>query len=64
MDFDAAKVSKFLRIDGNHRLSAVNESSSYKETAIPFCFCYFMEKVKPISFAGLFFIISIPSKFH
>lgn len=41
MDFDAAKVSKFLRIDGNHRLSAVNESSSYKETAIPFCLLLF-----------------------
>lgn len=41
IDFDAAKVSKFLRIDGNHRLSAVNESSSYKETAIPFCLLLF-----------------------
>lgn len=41
MDFDAAKISRFLRIDGNHRLSAVNENSSYKETAIPFCLLLF-----------------------
>ncbi len=41
MDFDSAKTSKFLRIDGNHRLSAVNETSSYKDTAIPFCLLLF-----------------------
>ena len=31
MDFDTAKTAKFLRIDGNHRLSAVNEHSTYGE---------------------------------
>lgn len=41
MDFDAAKTSKFLRIDGNHRLSAVREDSSYKDAAIPFCLLLF-----------------------
>lgn len=41
MDFDVAKTAKFLRIDGNHRLSAVNENSTYKDAAIPFCLLLF-----------------------
>lgn len=41
MDFDVTKTAKFLRIDGNHRLSAVNEHSAYKDAAIPFCLLLF-----------------------
>ncbi|MCM1026130.1 MAG: hypothetical protein NC432_06820 [Roseburia sp.] len=41
MDFDEAQTAKFLRIDGNHRLSAVNEGSSYKDKAISFCLLLF-----------------------
>lgn len=41
MDFDIAKTAKFLRIDGNHRLSAVNENSTYKDATIPFCLLLF-----------------------
>lgn len=32
-EFDVTKTAKFLRIDGNHRLSAVNEHSAYKDAA-------------------------------
>ena len=41
MDFDVTKTANFLRIDGNHRLSAVNEHSAYKDAAIPFCLLLF-----------------------
>jgi hypothetical protein len=40
-DFNEQEVNKFLRIDGNHRLSAVNSDSSYKDTIIPFCLLFF-----------------------
>ena len=43
-DFDEEKIVKFLRIDGNHRLSAVNENSRYKNKDIPFCIIFFNSK--------------------
>ncbi|MDE7423558.1 MAG: hypothetical protein K2N51_07685 [Lachnospiraceae bacterium] len=43
MEFDKASLvgKEFLRIDGNHRLSAVNEQSSYANKRIPFCLLLF-----------------------
>ncbi|MCL2405874.1 MAG: hypothetical protein FWC92_10070 [Defluviitaleaceae bacterium] len=41
LDFDENAIKKFLRIDGNHRLSAVHEGSSYKDMPIPFCLLFF-----------------------
>lgn len=41
IDFDENKIKRFLRIDGNHRLSAVDKNSSYKDTIIPFCLIFF-----------------------
>lgn len=45
MEFDKASLSgkEFLRIDGNHRLSAVNERSSYADKRIPFCLLLFRD---------------------
>ncbi len=41
LDFDEKDIQKFLRIDGNHRLSAVQENSTYKNKLIPFCLLFF-----------------------
>ena len=43
MEFDKASLvgKEFLRIDGNHRLSAVNKQSSYANKRIPFCLLLF-----------------------
>lgn len=43
MEFDKASLvgKEFLRIDGNHRLSAVNEGSTYAHKRIPFCLLLF-----------------------
>jgi hypothetical protein len=45
MEFDKASVvgKEFLRIDGNHRLSAVNDRSSYANKRIPFCLLLFRD---------------------
>ena len=55
MDFDSAKSSKFLRIDGNHRLSAVTEDSSYKDMAIPFCLLLFNGQAETNKFCRALF---------
>lgn len=41
MEFDKNVIEKFLRIDGNHRLSAVNDDSSYASKPIPYCLLLF-----------------------
>lgn len=43
LDFDMVRdgLPKILRIDGNHRLSAVDETSSYKDLVTPFCLLLF-----------------------
>jgi len=41
LDFDENEIHKFLRIDGNHRLSAVQDESPYKDKPIPFCLLFF-----------------------
>ena len=43
MEFDKAALDgkEFLRIDGNHRLSAVNSESAYREKRIPYCLLLF-----------------------
>lgn len=43
LDFDENETSKMLRIDGNHRLSAVNEGSTQKikDMNVPFCLLIF-----------------------
>lgn len=45
MEFDKKSLvrKEFLRIDGNHRLSAVNERSAYAEKRIPFCLLLFRD---------------------
>lgn len=43
MEFDKATLigKEFLRIDGNHRLCAVNQRSSYANKRIPYCLLLF-----------------------
>lgn len=43
MEFDKAMLigKEFLRIDGNHRLCAVNQRSSYANKRIPYCLLLF-----------------------
>lgn len=57
MEFDkSALVGKeFLRIDGNHRLSAVNERSSYAEKRIPFCLLLFRDTAETDKFCRALF---------
>jgi len=45
MEFDKTSLAgnEFLRIDGNHRLSAVNERSTYADKRIPFCLLLFRD---------------------
>ncbi|HIY01648.1 MAG TPA: hypothetical protein IAA26_07375 [Candidatus Blautia faecipullorum] len=45
MEFDKASLvgKEFLRIDGNHRLSAVNKHSTYAHKRIPFCLLLFRD---------------------
>lgn len=45
MEFDKSSLigKEFLRIDGNHRLSAVNERSSYASKRIPYCLLLFRD---------------------
>lgn len=45
MEFDKSSLigKEFLRIDGNHRLSAVNEHSSYASKRIPYCLLLFRD---------------------
>lgn len=43
MEFDKTTLigKEFIRIDGNHRLSAVNQNSSYADKRIPYCLLLF-----------------------
>ena len=45
MEFDKASLEgkEFIRIDGNHRLSAVKEGSSYANKRIPYCLLLFRD---------------------
>ena len=57
MEFDktALKGNEFLRIDGNHRLSAVTECSSYAEKRIPYCLVLFRNKEETDKFCRALF---------
>jgi len=55
LDFDKSKIQKLLRIDGNHRLSAVDENSSYKELNIPFCLLLFRNNQETEKFCRALF---------
>lgn len=57
MEFDkTALVGKeFIRIDGNHRLSAVNESSSYANKRIPYCLLLFRNEEETDMFCRALF---------
>lgn len=57
MEFDkSALVGKeFLRIDGNHRLSAVNESASYANKRIPYCLLLFQDSNETDKFCRALF---------
>lgn len=57
MEFDKASLvgKEFLRIDGNHRLSAVNESSSYASKRIPFCLLMFRDAEETDKFCRALF---------
>lgn len=41
IDFNETEIIKFLRIDGNHRLSAVHENSTFRDKLTPFCLLFF-----------------------
>lgn len=47
--------NKLIRIDGNHRLSAVDENSSYKNYNIPFCILLFNGKEEIDKFSRALF---------
>ncbi len=57
MEFDKASLvgKEFLRIDGNHRLSAVNEHSSYANKHIPFCLLLFRDAEETDKFCRALF---------
>lgn len=57
MEFDKKSLAgkEFLRIDGNHRLSAVNERSSYAEKRIPFCLLLFRDAAETDKFCRALF---------
>jgi len=57
MEFDKTSLAgkEFLRIDGNHRLSAVNERSSYAEKRIPFCLLLFRDAAETDKFCRALF---------
>lgn len=57
MEFDKASLvgKEFLRIDGNHRLSAVNEHSSYANKRIPFCLLLFRDAEETDKFCRALF---------
>lgn len=57
MEFDNSILNnnKFLRIDGNHRLSAVDENSKYANKAIPFCLLLFSNESELDKFSRALF---------
>ena len=57
MEFEKTSLvgKEFLRIDGNHRLSAVNERSSYAEKRIPFCLLLFRDDAETDKFCRALF---------
>lgn len=57
IEFDKSSLvgKEFLRIDGNHRLSAVNEQSSYANKRIPFCLLLFRDAEETDKFCRALF---------
>lgn len=57
MEFDKNVLvgREFIRIDGNHRLSAVKESSSYAYKRIPFCLLLFRDAEETDKFCRALF---------
>lgn len=57
MEFDKSSIigKEFLRIDGNHRLSAVNERSTYAGKRIPYCLLLFRDAVETDKFCRALF---------
>lgn len=57
MEFDKSSLlgKEFLRIDGNHRLSAVDESSSYAYKRIPYCLLLFRDSDETDKFCRALF---------
>lgn len=57
MEFDKSTIEahKFLRIDGNHRLSAVNETSSFASKRIPYCLLLFRDSEETDKFCRALF---------
>jgi len=57
MEFNKTSLvgKEFLRIDGNHRLSAVNERSSYANKRIPFCLLLFRDAAETDKFCRALF---------
>lgn len=57
MEFDRTSLAgkEFLRIDGNHRLSAVNKGSTYAHKRIPFCLLLFRDAEETDKFCRALF---------
>ncbi len=57
MEFEKSSIigKEFLRIDGNHRLSAVNEQSSYTNKRIPYCLLLFRDDIETDKFCRALF---------
>ncbi|WP_250277555.1 ParB N-terminal domain-containing protein [[Clostridium] colinum] len=55
IDFEEDNIIKFLKIDGNHRLSAVSENDKFKNYNIPFCLLLFREKDETDKFCRALF---------
>ncbi len=57
MEFDQSAIGgkEFIRIDGNHRLSAVNEHSSYSNKRIPYCLLLFRDDIETDKFCRALF---------
>lgn len=57
MEFNKSQIigKEFLRIDGNHRLSAVNVNSSYASKRIPYCLLLFRNDMETDKFCRALF---------
>lgn len=57
MEFDKSSIigKEFIRIDGNHRLSAVSKSSSYANKRIPYCLLLFRDDTETDKFCRAIF---------
>lgn len=57
MEFDKSSIvgKEFIRIDGNHRLSAVSEHSSYSNKRIPYCLLLFRDDSETDKFCRALF---------